>query len=420
MTATASSAPGVEEAVRRVRLPLVGLLTALLLVAGCSADPEAEPGRPGTPPTTTGTTTAPPPAAGDGFRVRTGPVLGRPARRDRPEANAVVARLLELVAHTPRGERIRIVGRSFSLQPVASALIDAHERGVHVQVVVNGKASRGFRAAARMRDALGTDRRSGSFFLLSPRTRPTVHQKIWTFSRTGASRRVALVGSTNLSYTSVQQFSDMYAFVGRADLWRVLERNFRDRAGLAPGAARRLHIRLGSDRLWLYPGWRVTTDPVQRLLTRLPARGLHLRVVTYAWFGQRGDRIARIVVAKARRGARVEVVGDTVGGTVRRILSEGGIPVLPGQFRNGDDVHSKLILASWTDASGRPRRTILTGSDNHAEQSLRKAELLIAIAATRSDWRSYGRWYADLVARARRTQVGFGTTNAASEGNPRS
>ena len=64
---------------------------------------------------------------------------------------------------------------------------------------------------------LGTNRRKASFLYLSrgsargPET--ATHQKTWTFTRTGDSRRVVVVGSANLSYYSTTQYSDMYAFV---------------------------------------------------------------------------------------------------------------------------------------------------------------------------------------------------------------
>ena len=312
----------------------------------------------------------------------------------------MIGRLVDNIRHTPRGARIRILARSFSVQAVAGALLDAHRRGVHVQVVANGRASRQFKAVQRMLPVIGTDRRKRSWLHLSPRWRPTAHQKIWTFSRTGDARRVVMVGSANISYRSLQQYSDMYTFVDRAEVWRTMDRVFRDRAGVDRDATRRLHVRLGRDEAWFFPGWRLGTDPVVRRLAALPADGLRLRFAMYAWYGRRGDRIARVVAGKARRGATVTVVATTLGPRSRRILERAGVRVLRGTLDNGDDVHAKLTLAAWTGRDGTRRRTVLTGSDNFGLPSLRRAEVLLAIDATRGPaWRDYVRWYDDIVAR---------------------
>lgn len=337
---------------------------------------------------------------GERYVVREGVVLGVPARRQEARSHRVIDRLVEHVEHTPPGARIRILARSFAVQAVAGALLDAHERGVHVQVVANGKASRQFKAVQRMLPVLGTDRRRQSWLHLSPRSRPTAHQKIWTFSRTGDSRRVVMVGSANISYKSLGQYSDMYTFVDRADVWRTMDRVFRDRAGLAPDTTRRLHVRWGRDQAWFFPGWSLGSDPALRHLATLPARDLELRFAMYAWYGRRGDRIARVVAGKARRGADVTVVATTLGPRSRRILEAAGVRVLDGRLGNGRDVHAKLTLATWTDGDGTRRRLVMTGSDNFGLPSLRRAEALVAIDAARgSAWRDYVRWYDGLVAR---------------------
>ncbi|WP_067439648.1 phospholipase D-like domain-containing protein [Nocardioides jensenii] len=366
----------------RLRLALPALL--LVVTTGCFSDSPATPDQ----------ETARPDA---GHVVHPGPVLGVPADREDPASHAVVARILELIENTPAGERIRIVGRSFSLQPVASAMIAAHERGVRVQIAINGAASRDFKAVARMTEAFGTDRSADSFVHLSPRSAPRSHQKIWTFTRTGESRRVVLFGSANLSYLSLQQYSDMYVFVGRDRLWRVAQRNFRDRAGLAPGSTHGLNARFGHDELWLYPKAEGTTDPVLQVLAPLPADQMTLRIVAHAWYGPRGDRIARTAVDKFRAGARVEVIGATVGDSVRAILENAGVPVHPGRFANGEDVHNKLMLVQWVDQAGKRRRTILTGSDNWAAESFERSEGVMAIDASHGPaWSAYLHWYAGL------------------------
>lgn len=341
------------------------------------------------------------------YDVRPGVVLGTPVEDTETQAaqHPVVARLLELIGHTPKGERIRIITRSFSLHPVADALVDAHQRGVSVQIIANRFASKGFRAVAKMTEEIGTDRRQDSFIYLSsgskrgPRT--GTHQKTWTFSRVGDSRHVVMVGSANLSYYSTQQYSDMYVFVDRTDVWRAFDRDFRDQVGLEKPRGPGYAPVLGRDRAWFFPGWDEDTDPVQALLRGLPARGTVLRFAMYAWHSERGRRLAAIVADLARNGARVQVISLHIGEEIVATLRAAGVEVHGARFRNGNDVHSKLSLLSWTGSDGVRHRRVVTGSDNFGSDSLPRDELALEIDADRgSSWRHYVRWYDAMIERA--------------------
>lgn len=404
---TAGACSGAPD--RPVRRPLVLLLALLLLAvgsaAGCSAAGSgtgsngADGQRPGA-------------RATEPYRVRPGAVLGTPV--DDPETqaarNPVVARLLELVAHTPEGERIRIVTRSLSLHPVGDALVAAHRRGVEVQVIANRQASKDFRVVAKLREELGTDRSRRSFLFLSRgsqrgiqvRGDGKVHQKTWTFSRVGESRHVVMTGSANLSYYSTQQYSDMWVFVGRRDVWRAFDRDFREQTGeLTRRGSGGFAPRLGRDRAWFFPGWDEASDPVAALLDDLPARGTVLRFAMYAWHGDRGRNLARIVAAKARAGARVQVISLHIGKDIVATLRAAGVEVHGARFANGNDVHSKLSLLAWTGPDGVRHRRVVTGSDNFGSDSLPRDELALSIDPGRGpSWGRYVRWYDAIIARA--------------------
>ena len=340
------------------------------------------------------------------YDVRPGVVLGTPVDDTETQAaeHPVVARLLELITHTPKGERIRIITRSFSLHPVADALVEAHQRGVSVQVIANRFASKDFRAVAKMKDEVGTDRRGDSFIYLSsgsergPRT--GTHQKTWTFSRVGDSRHVVMVGSANLSYYSTQQYSDMYVFVDRTDVWRAFDRDFRDQVGIEKPRGPGYAPVLGTDRAWFFPGWDEETDPLQAVLRDLPARGTVLRFAMYAWHSERGRRLAEIVADKARNGARVQVISLNIGKEIVARLRAAGVEVHSARFRNGNDVHSKLSLLEWTATDGARHRRVITGSDNFGSDSLPRDELALEIDPDRGSWRRYVRWYDAIIERA--------------------
>ncbi|QBR94092.1 phospholipase D-like domain-containing protein [Nocardioides euryhalodurans] len=355
-------------------------LVLVLLAGGCSAgdEPERE--------------------ADVSYRAPAGLLLARPAAEGEEEQNPTVEVLLDLVRNTPAGARIRIVGNSFSFVPVAEALVAAHERGVRVQVLVDERASGEWQAPALLRSALGDDRRADSFIQLR---RGGVHQKVWSFTRTGRSRDVVLVGSMNLTYYSARQYTDVYSYVGRGDVRRIFDRRFEQLTRQLPDVEPRESVALGRDRVWFFPGYDEQTDPVRASLEAVPPAGSRIRVVMYAWLDARGVGLAELLAAKDAAGADVEVVlGKSVGEQVRQVLADSGVEVSSGVFADGEDVHHKLTLVSHRTSRGGVRRFVLTGSDNYTTKSLDRPEVVLRLDGDRGPaFGRYQRWVDGLVAR---------------------
>jgi hypothetical protein len=339
-------------------------------------------------------------AAVETLTVRPGLYLARPAPED-PERNITLRRLIAMVEATPPGERIRVVAHSFSFRPAAEALVAAHGRGVHVQVISDASVSGDWKAPALLRDALGTDRGEGSFLYLAP---GEVHEKTWSFTRTGASRDVVMVGSENLTYESAGQYTDVWAYVGRRDVRRVFDRRFSQLLTQLPRLAPVPPVRLGRDRLWFYPLPAGAPDPVLEQLRAVPPAGAVVRVAMYAWLDERGLELARQLVAMRAAGADVLVVaGRSVAAPQLAVLRDGGVPVHSGVYAREDDIHHKLTLVSYLGDDGRRHRFVLTGSDNYTEPSLHRPELLLRIDADRgATFDRYERWVEGLVRRSRR------------------
>ena len=311
--------------------------------------------------------------------------------------------LLDLIEGTPAGEQIRIVGNSFSYVPVAEALAAAHERGVVVQVILYDAASQEWKAPALLREALGEDRSAASYLYLAP---GGVHQKVWSFSRTGQWRDVVLVGSLNLTYHSAGQYTDVFSWVDRPDVRRAFDRRFEQLARTLPDPPSFGPVDLGRDRAWFFPGYTPASDPLRQQLAAVPPAGARIRVVMYAWLDQRGLDLAELLVAKDAAGADVEVVlGASTGPLVRDVLEGTGVEVHLGVFANGDDVHHKLTVVSHPAPGGGTTRFVLTGSDNYTTKSLGRPELLLRLDGSRGGtWRRYDAWVDRLVARGGREQ----------------
>ncbi|GAA5152741.1 hypothetical protein GCM10023340_33560 [Nocardioides marinquilinus] len=380
------------------------------LLAGCSSPDDDPP--PGPRATPSGRDDGRAPGGVERpFRVRAGAIMAPPAGDDVADCTAVDA-FLDAVEHAPAGATVRVATNSFHLLPVADALVAAHERGVHVQVLVDRRINRDDDAPDIVQRALGGDRSAESFLYRvrgSARGGPegAMHQKTWMVSRTGGSRWVTMVGSLNLTYGCLDQYNDVYTFVDRRDVWRAFNRVFdqqvRDRPVTDPARV----VDLDGVRLWFHPGFSREDDPVQRLLDRVrPGPGARLRIVQLAWSGERGLDIARRVVALHDAGVRVDVVVGALGPLVERTLADGGIEVHRSPFDNGDYVHHKLVLVSWRDDAGRVRRVVSTGSDNVGDAPFGRDEVVAHVdadrGAARRSWTSYRRHVDTLLARARR------------------
>jgi phosphatidylserine/phosphatidylglycerophosphate/cardiolipin synthase-like enzyme len=338
-----------------------------------------------------------------GFVAVAGPAFGDPTAAH----NTILSRLLDNIRHTPSGATIQMVGYSFSLNNVATALLAAHARGVDVQVVMNGH-SRQWSPAHRLVPVLGTDVTQPSFFVLthgSARGKGGVtHQKSWSFSQVGQTRDVVMVGSTNLTgYGTEVQYSDNYVYTNRADVYDLYQSLFAlqklDVPVLDPFVSSRFAD--GSVYFFPKPGTTAATDPARLAITALPGnRDTTIRVAQFAWYGPRGVWLAQALAAKKRAGASVTVIaGESVGGGVREALTAVGIPIYSGVYKNGKKIHTKLMLASYK-TGGVQQKSIWTGSDNWADQSFGNDDDVLQILDDASGYARYVSFFNLLTRRA--------------------
>lgn len=318
----------------------------------------------------------------DTFVPVPGPVFGDPTAT----RNEIVTRLLDNIEHTPKGATIRIVAYSFTLSNVATALLNAHSRGVDVKIVLDGH-SRDWSPAKRLVPALGTDVTKRSFIVLtrgSARgTSGVTHQKSWTFSQVGKTPNVVMVGSTNLTgYGTTVQYSDMYVYTNRADVFGVYARVFDAQKNDAPLTNPFVDAEFAGGSAYFFPrpGTTETTDPMMQRIKSLPAdAGTTIGVAQYSWYDTRGLWLARALAQKKAAGANVVVVaGESVGAGVKGILRKAGIAVYPGVYADGKRIHNKLMFASYQNSTGK-HTSVWTGSDNWADRSLRNDDTILQI-----------------------------------------
>ena len=339
-------------------------------------------------------------AAADTFTPIPGPVFGDPTAA----SNRILSRLLNNINHTPRYATIRIVGYSFSLGRVADALLAAKKRGVHLQIVLDGHSSV-WSPSKRLDAALGSDPSKRDYLVLTKGsargTRGVTHQKSWQFSKVGQTPYVTMVGSTNLTgYGLEVQYSDMYTYVNRKDVYdafRVVQSSQKMDTPLPEPYVTKSWMN-GSCYWFPYPEGAVETDPVVARINALPSdANTNIRVSQFAWYDHRGIWIANALAAKKAAGATVSaVVGESVGTGVKNILTRAGIPMYPGVFTNKKRIHTKLMLASFVDATG-PHTRIWTGSDNWTDQSFRNEDTAVEVVDDQASYNAYLGFYDALI-----------------------
>lgn len=290
------------------------------------------------------------------------------------------------------GSLVRVNSWNISDTYVTDAMIDAHRRGVNVRVIMART-----NCNADLVAALGTNQTRRSWILCATgSTRGpggTMHQKSLTFSSTGGSDHVTIVGSANLTEESWRdQWVDMFQFADRKDVYDAYNEVFAVQK-LDDDASQNYFTASfngGVGRANFYPVEDPTPDagddPVVDRLAGLPSNAdTTIYVANYAFFGPRGAWIADRLIAKKQAGATVHVItGPPSGDDLEARLQDAGIPVtraFDASCAGADHVelscnyiHLKAMTATYVEGGVRRYRTF-TGSDNWALNALSADEV---------------------------------------------
>jgi phosphatidylserine/phosphatidylglycerophosphate/cardiolipin synthase-like enzyme len=353
------------------------------------------------------------PATAAPWKPRPGPAFNLPTGG--PEARtALTRRVIAAIKHTRKGETIRFAMYSFDLKSVATPLIKAHKRGVHVQMVVNDNWTSS--QTRRLRRVLGKNPRKNHFVTIcegSCRGGPgNLHMKVYSFSKTGAAKHVLMTGSANLTERAEDlQWNDLYTVRGEEGLFRTFVRVFNELKFDRRTSPRWVTYKSGAYDAQFYrthPNARPSLatssttsarlptadeDPVMHRLKDIRCKAVKgagvngrtvIRIIMYGWSGDRGKYLARRVAYLKRHGCDVKVIVSVAGrGTVNR-LRDANIPVRSADWDINEEgvvnfySHLKTISVNGT-YKGRPVHTVWTGSENWSIMSFRNDELILQI-----------------------------------------
>ncbi|MDN3356748.1 phospholipase D-like domain-containing protein [Actinomadura sp. DC4] len=296
------------------------------------------------------------------------------------EQNAIASHIDALAAGTPRGALIRIAVYRFTSPAFAQTLLDASERGVRIQLVLDASA-RHSATYRRLAAALGTVRGGSSWVTACNRGcvgDRLMHDKFFLFSRTGSESDVIVQSSANLTTTNrVNAWNNAVTF-SDARLYRAYGRYF---AALAARRHYAYHAtRSGHRTLSTFPR-AGRTQKSDTLYTQLGHVGCAARTSVHVTaFSLTRAGVARRLWSLAHQGCDVRVIYTNLGKGARRILRrKGGPRMLSSHYSYfdlsaGDEVeayvHSKYVAIGGTYA-GHGRRLVITGSPNYTVSGLR-------------------------------------------------
>jgi phosphatidylserine/phosphatidylglycerophosphate/cardiolipin synthase-like enzyme len=363
--------------------------------------------------------------AGKGEVPRYGATFNDPSRYGAPQ-NRIISSLNAMIRQTPRGETIRITQYNLTCGSSVRALMRAHKRGVHIQIVVNDRVlqndvtQRGL--YKNLRRVLGTNVKKKSFFITCNRgcrtgKRSALHTKFVTISKVrtkdGPRRNLVFTASGNITcgWATGRQYNDQFAVVGRTAWYNGFNKIFAELAADKRPAKVFRVVQDGTNTAWFFPRPRAkrANDLMWQTLKSVRCRGAANRpggrtlvqVKMFTWNGQRGLNLARKLYRLDQRGCRVEVIVGAPGAGVVRELRRpgrnGGVAIWDSRKdRNGDGeldlyTHMKALVIKG-NVAGNPRaRMAFTGSANWTQNAFTGGDEVVVRYNTAKAWKQYNR-----------------------------
>jgi hypothetical protein len=163
------------------------------------------------------------PAAGPAFNDPTGSAA---------DQHRILSAIVGNIAGAPPGSVIRIATMKIDIDEVLDTLVEAHDCGVGVRVLVPGKAWTQ-PGTLRLRAALGTEVDADSYIRSCRGSCTTagsggiMHVKSYLFSAVGDVRNVTMYSSSNLTQTqATRRWNDAYQIVANQAVHRSARRYF--------------------------------------------------------------------------------------------------------------------------------------------------------------------------------------------------
>ncbi len=354
------------------------------------------------------------------YRVPKGVLFNHPFRKP----YVIKDRMKAAIRHVHKGEKIRIMTWNFQAADLTRVLVEAHQRGVSVRLIMSRQLANAQSPSGSynvLRRALSRGDRNRPAELKSwaktcshscRGTGGAMHSKFMVLTQSGKSSKIVMQGSANLTTAAaVNQWNDWYTTVGDAVTFDAYMKVFKQASKDRPVAA--YQKRSGNILNWFAPrGGK--KDLVMKLLNKITCSGARdagingrtaIRIASAVFQNDRGLRIARKLRSLDGQGCNIRVVFTLMTNKIRNAIR--GVPTRQLAYdRDGDGsfddyLHMKSMAISGHFGRKRDARVVFNGSANWSVIGQISDEQGMVIKSDGKE-RRYGKWISGLYAQAPR------------------
>lgn len=317
---------------------------------------------------------------------------------------AIRSEIRKNIRNSRKGDYIRLVSFAFHDNATRNLLVNAHKRGVYVQLVIGVTSRYGIDPQViAMQKKFGSDssKLKHSWVVICDNTcrgganSHEVHSKIYLFSR----NKVAFLGSANLTYVAVKKQWNEIIKIRNEGVYNELVEVFNEMKEDSRASARPIFYS-GPYQIVTYP--RNITKANDHLLNDLEKvrcsgatgkAGVDGKTVVYisqyAWTGDRGVYLANRVAEMHNNGCKVFIVLG--GGAGDRVLEElKNVPKIDyNTAGKGPYNHEKWMAVSGRYGDDTEKFMLWTGSLNWTDRGEYNDEVSVRVDGDKAMFDKY-------------------------------
>ena len=285
---------------------------------------------------------------------------------------------------------IRMAMYHFTDTVISTALVNAKNRNVNVQVVVDYEDSASA-AVTSLKTALGTDISKPSFVAVCTKDAacigtgpsPIMHNKFYLFESTLGSSNVVVQSSANLNPgNATGHWNNAVTLVGNTDLYNAYRAYHRDLAEKEKNNNYYRTTSSGNAKVYFFPrkGTDESTDTIYNMLdenitcegnTSVGTQDTHRTIIRVGMWTFNRDDIARKLNELADKKCWVDVIYTSAdAGVLGHLRNHPRIALY--QAPSPHIIHSKYMAIEGTYAGQKDTKWVVTGSHNYTTSALRE------------------------------------------------
>jgi hypothetical protein len=253
--------------------------------------------------------------------------------------------------------------------------------------------------------------------------RGNMHTKFYLFSRTGKTRHVVMVSSSNLNRGGAKLgWNDMYVMNNRPKSYSEYVKLHRLMTNGTPAPRDRIEIADGPFTTRFFPmrDAGIHRDPTLADLNKIRCTSAlgptRINISMFYWKGRRGNYLADKLFRLAHAGCQISIIygapSRQIAARLRTAAGHGLINLYDSRWDYNEDgwsevrTHSKFVLVRGNYA-GNPRKwVVMTGSPNWVAGSLSKGDEVTLNIELKSAYTAYLRNWQRIRAHSRKLPYG--------------